>query len=111
MSRSFGVRSLTTWSPIELSLGDLLESRDHPQRRRLAAAGRPDHHHQLTVLDRQIEVQTATVPSSKTFETSLNFDPRQLGSSFELPAYFAGRLTAPCRGLAVVARPVAFRRS
>ncbi len=35
---------------------DLLEARDHAQQRRLAAAGRPDEHHELAVLDRQVDV-------------------------------------------------------
>ena len=45
-------------SPIRSSPSrDLLEPRDHAQRRRLAAAGRADEHHQLAVLDREIEVE------------------------------------------------------
>ncbi len=41
----------------ELAVGDLLEPGDHAQRGRLAAAGRADEHHQLAVLDREIEVE------------------------------------------------------
>ena len=35
---------------------DLLEAGDHAKQRRLAAAGRPDEHHELAVLDRQVDV-------------------------------------------------------
>ena len=52
MSRSFGGRSVTTRSPIEISpVGDLLEAGDHAQQRGLAAAGRADEHHELAVAD------------------------------------------------------------
>ena len=37
----------------EHALGDLLEPGDHPQRGRLAAAGRADEHHELPVADRR----------------------------------------------------------
>src|SRR5262249_32824320 len=40
----------------ELALRDLLETRDHPQRGRLAAARRSDQHEQLTVRDVHVEV-------------------------------------------------------
>ncbi len=46
------------------ALGDLLEAGDHPQRRRLAAPGRPDEHHELAVGDLEVETSlTARVPS------------------------------------------------
>jgi len=35
--------------------GDLLQPGQHPQGRGLAAAGRPDEHHELAVLDLQVE--------------------------------------------------------
>ena len=35
--------------------GDVLEAGDHPQDRRLATAGGADEHHQLTVVDRQVD--------------------------------------------------------
>ena len=40
----------------DLAGGDLLEPGDHPQRRGLAAAGRPDQHHELALGDVQVEV-------------------------------------------------------
>ena len=40
----------------ERALGDLLEPGDHPQRRRLAAAGRADEDHELAVADLEIDV-------------------------------------------------------
>ena len=56
MSRSFGETSFTIRSPIVIvALADLLETGDHAKRRRLAAAGRADEHHELAVLDRQVE--------------------------------------------------------
>ena len=54
MSRSFGGTVFTTRSPIEIvPVGDLLEPRDHPQRRRLAASRRADQDDELAVLDRR----------------------------------------------------------
>src|SRR5205085_12317667 len=38
------------------ALRDLLQTRDHSQRRRLAAARRPDEHHELAVDDLETEV-------------------------------------------------------
>ena len=40
----------------DLAVADLLEAGEHPQRGRLAAAGRPDEDHQLGVLDLELEV-------------------------------------------------------
>src|SRR5439155_11070120 len=40
----------------DLAGADLLEARQHPQRRRLPAARRADDDHQLAVVDRQVEV-------------------------------------------------------
>jgi hypothetical protein len=42
------------------AVGDVLESGDHPQRRGLAAPGRPDEHHELAVLDREVELLDGT---------------------------------------------------
>ena len=39
----------------QFTAGDLLETCEHPQRRRLAATGRPDEHHELAVGDLEIE--------------------------------------------------------
>ena len=40
----------------DLALGRLLEARDHPQRRRLAAPRRPEQREELAALDREVEV-------------------------------------------------------
>jgi hypothetical protein len=40
----------------DLALGDLLQAGEHPQRGRLAAARRADDHHELAVLDLQLEI-------------------------------------------------------
>ena len=57
MSRSREGTLFTTLSPIRsVALGDVLEAGHHAQRSRLAAPGRPDEHHELAVLDLQIEV-------------------------------------------------------
>ena len=40
----------------QVALGDLLEAGDHPQRGRLAAAGRADEDHELAVADAQVDV-------------------------------------------------------
>ena len=56
-SRSRGGRWLTTLSPMRISpLRDVLQPRDHAQRRRLAAAGRADQRHELLVGDLEIDV-------------------------------------------------------
>ena len=56
MSRSFGGTRLTTRAADrDLALGDLLEPGDHPQQRRLAAAGRADQHAELAVGDRDVD--------------------------------------------------------
>ena len=39
----------------QLTVGDLLEPGEHPQRGRLAAPGGPDEHHELTVRDVEVE--------------------------------------------------------
>ena len=45
----------------DLAVRDLLETRDHAQRRRLAATGRADEHDELAVLDREVEVGDGAV--------------------------------------------------
>ena len=45
---------------LEHALGDLLEPRDHAQRRRLAASGRPDEDHELAVADVEVDVVHGT---------------------------------------------------
>jgi hypothetical protein len=56
MLRCFGSRSLTTSPPIRSVPPEIvLEPRDHPQRRRLAAAGGADEDDEFAVLDRQVD--------------------------------------------------------
>ena len=56
MSRSFGGTSLTIVAADEdVAAGDVLEARDHAQRRRLAAARRADEHHELVVGDLEVD--------------------------------------------------------
>ena len=63
MSRSRDGTWLTTRSPIRSdALADVLEPRHHPQRGRLAAAGRPDEHHELAVGDLQGQVVDGACP-------------------------------------------------
>jgi hypothetical protein len=47
----------------DLALGNLLEPGDHPERRRLAAAGRPDQDHELPILrpEREVGDRSSTV--------------------------------------------------
>jgi hypothetical protein len=56
----------------QLALGDLLEAGEHAQRRRLAAAGRADEDHELTVGDVEIQVvdrfRSVLVPLADTGE-------------------------------------------
>ena len=69
MSRSFGGTSLTTRSPMRIvPAGDLLQARDHPQRRALAAAGRPDQDDELPVGD----LQTYPIHGSNTVGVDLH---------------------------------------
>ena len=74
MSRSFGETSLTTRiADQDLAVTDLLEPGDHPQRRRLAAAGRADEHHELAVADLELEIgRRRACRRAKVFETSWN---------------------------------------
>ena len=56
MSRSREGTWLTTRSPIRTTPSEIgLEPGDHAQRRRLAAARRADEHHELAVLDPEVE--------------------------------------------------------
>ena len=50
-------------------LGDILETRDHPERRRLPAPRWAYEHHELAVADFEVSPSTARVPSGKTFPT------------------------------------------
>jgi hypothetical protein len=54
-SRSRGESSLTTLvADLDRPFADLLETRDHAQRRRLAAAARPDEHDEVAVFDVEV---------------------------------------------------------
>ena len=57
MSRSRGAQVVDD-APADpdLAVADLLESGDHAQRRRLAAARRADEHDELAFVDLQVEV-------------------------------------------------------
>ena len=46
-----GVTGLARAADLARARGDILEPRDHPQQRRLAAPARTDEHHELAVLD------------------------------------------------------------
>ena len=60
MSRSFAGTWLTTRPSIAtVPDGDRLEPGDHAQHRRLAAARRPEQHHELAVGDGQVTSSTA----------------------------------------------------
>ena len=62
MSRSRGSRSLTTLA-VDEDLPELivLQTRQHAQRGRLAAARGTDEHHELAVGDAQVEIVDAGV--------------------------------------------------
>ena len=55
MPRSAGSTSFTTLPPIDdLAVGDVFEPGDHPEQRRLPAAGGADEDHELAVGDVEI---------------------------------------------------------
>ena len=57
MSRSFGSDVIhDAVADLERPVADLLEPGDHPQARRLAAAGRTDEDHELAIGDLEAEV-------------------------------------------------------
>ncbi len=98
MSRSFGVRSFTTSIvDAELSVRDLLETRNHPQSRRLAAARRADHHHQLAVRDRQVEIEDGLRAVVEDLRDLVEFDRRQRSPLVSSRAYSVRtRYVTPC---------------
>ena len=51
----------------QLALGYVLEASDHPQRRRLAAAGRPDEDQELAVGDVEVELLDRLGPVGESF--------------------------------------------
>ena len=56
MPRCDGGTSLTcAVGDVHLAAGDFLKAGDHPQQRRLSAAGRTDKHDELALLDIQID--------------------------------------------------------
>jgi hypothetical protein len=60
---------------LQVSRGDVLEPRDHPQRRRLPAARRADEDHELRVADLQVHVlhglEAVRVPLDDVVELDL----------------------------------------
>src|SRR5581483_11087287 len=65
------------------AVADLLEAGDHTERRRLAAAGRPDEHHELAVLDRELQPVDGTGAVAEDLRDLLERDPRHY--SFTAP--------------------------
>ena len=65
----------------KLSVGDLLQAGGHPQSGRLAAARRTDHHHQLAVRDRQIELGDGQRAVVEDLRDLVEFDRRQRRAS------------------------------
>ncbi len=60
----------------DLARGRILEARDHAQRRGLAAAGRADEHHELAVLDRDVDVLHGDDRAERLVQVA-ELDPRQ----------------------------------
>ena len=87
MSRSFGGRSFTTCPPIR-TFPDVISSRpgDHPQRRRLSAAGRADEDHELAVLDLEVEIGDGLRPVGIDLRELLEGDLRHAISGSNLLA-------------------------
>src|SRR4029450_3047236 len=57
-------------------LGDVLEARDHPQGGRLPASGRTHQHHELAVLDLEVEVAHGAGPARVDLAHVLEGDAR-----------------------------------
>ncbi len=70
----------------DLPAGDVLESGDQAQQRRLAAAGRPDEDHEGAVLDLQVGILD-DVDRSERFPDSLQ---RDLAHDLWFPLLFDG---------------------
>ena len=62
-------------------VADLLESRDHPQCRGLPAPRRADEHHQLAVLDREVEIADRARPVRIDLRDVLECDRRHAWKS------------------------------
>ena len=60
-----------------LARGDRLEPGDHAERRRLAAAGRAEQHHELAVRDREVEVPDGGLAAVVALGEPLERDRRQ----------------------------------
>ena len=65
----------------DLARGRVLETRHHPQRRRLAAARRPDEDHELAVVDLQVEVVDGDGAVAEPLRHPLERDPGHLGEA------------------------------
>jgi hypothetical protein len=66
----------------DLAVGDLLEPGQHPQRSRLAAAGRAYEHHQLAIADLEVEVVHGLCPVGIDLRHSVVCDLRHARTSF-----------------------------
>ena len=91
MSRLFGERPLTTRSPIRTT-PSVMSSRpaDHAQRGRLAAPGWADEHHELAVLDLEVELVDGARSVAVDLRGCLESDPRHrllLHRPAECPAH------------------------
>jgi hypothetical protein len=62
------------------SVADLLEPRDAAEECRLPAAGRADEHHELSVLDRQVDAVDGTHAVRERLHNRLELDGRQVVS-------------------------------
>ena len=63
----------------DLALRRVLVPADHPQRRRLAAAGRPEQHDVLAVVDVQVDVVDGDRPAGKDLRQSDEIEPGLTG--------------------------------
>ncbi len=70
---------------------DLLETRHHPQQRRLAAAGGPDEHHAFPVFDLEAEVVDGLGPVREDLHHMLKGDLSHNAASLPLKGCYPRR--------------------
>jgi hypothetical protein len=68
----------------QAAFGNLFEAGDHVERRRLAAAGRPEQHQELLVPDSQVQVVQRYVPIGIAFRDLLKLDLRHVSIPLSL---------------------------